>query len=100
MKKTALLAAGATMAMCAGAYAGGSGDFYDNGNTTVVRNGDSVAIVTQSGDPSQAEVHVEKQPGKTMIYRRSGGNTTIVTQSSGPADINSLPNWMKDRMRR
>jgi len=99
MIKSVLVVAGATMAMCAGAYAGGPG-YDDNGNTTVVRNGNSVTIVTQSGDPAKAEVHVEKQPGQTTIYRRNGGNTAIVTQSSGPVDMNSLPDWMKDLMRR
>jgi hypothetical protein len=99
MTKTALLAAGATIAMCTGAYAGGAG-YSDNGNTTVVHNGDSVTIVTQSGDPSQATVHVTTAPGKTTIYRQSGGNTAIVTQSTGPADLGALPDWLKDRLPR
>jgi len=86
--------------MSTSANAGGAGD-ETHGNTTIVRNGDSVAIVTQSGDPAQAEVHVEKRPGYTRIFRQSGGNTTVVTQSTGgnvkPED---LPPWLQEFLRR
>jgi hypothetical protein len=70
----------------------------ESGNTTVVRTENSIAVVTQSGDPSKSVVHVEKQPGRTFIYRQSGGNTSIVTQSSDPADVPSphLPPWMQE----
>jgi hypothetical protein len=49
-----------------------------SGNTTIVHNGNSVSIITQSGEPSRAEVEIEKEPGRTFIYRRIGGNTTII----------------------
>jgi hypothetical protein len=99
MKAAAFVVMGAVAIMCSNADADDSG-VYNNGNTTIVRNGNSMAVVTQSGDPSKAEVHVNKEPGRTTIYRRSGSNTTIVTQSSEPADIDSLPAWMKDMLTR
>jgi hypothetical protein len=99
MKAAEFVAMGAMAIMCSSAGAGDSG-VYNDGNTTIVRNGNSTAVVTQSGDPSKAEVHVNKEPGRTTIYRRSGGNTTIVTQSSEPVDMESLPAWMKDMLRR
>src|SRR3974377_1720108 len=49
-----------------------------SGNTTIVHNGNSVSIITQSGEPGRAEVEIEKEPGRTFIYRRIGGNTTII----------------------
>jgi hypothetical protein len=96
MKKTSLAMIVMVTIMCSSARAGETGNSNDQG-TTVVRNGNSIAIVTQSGDPSKAEVHVEKEPGRTTIYRRSGGNTTIVTQSTNPADIKpeDLPPWIR-----
>lgn len=94
--KLAWAAAVMVISMCA-SHAGESG-VYNEGNTTIVRNGNSVAVVTQSGDPSKAEVHVKKEPGRTTLYRRSGGSTTIVTQSTQPADIlpHVLSPWLKN----
>jgi hypothetical protein len=101
MKASAFTATGMILAMCTVSHAGDAGD-YNDGNTTVVRNGNSVAIVTQSGDPARAEVRVHKEPGRTTIYRRNGGNTTVITQSATPADVpmDALPPWLRDRLRR
>lgn len=99
MNTSALIATGMILAMCTSSHAGDSGD-YNDGNTTVVRNGNSVAVVTQSGDPAQAEVRVHKEPGRTTIYRRSGGNTTVVTQSTKPVPLGALPPWLRDMLRR
>jgi hypothetical protein len=67
-----------------------------------VRNGNSVSIITQSGDPGQADVKIEKQPGHTFIYRRSGGNTTIITQSTSSSELppDALPPWLRGLPRR
>lgn len=80
------LAATTVIGMCAPSNGEDSG-VYGDGHTTVVRNGNSVSVVTQSGDPAKAEVEVEKEPGRTTIIRRSGGNTAVVTQSSRPEDL-------------
>ena len=50
------------------------------GSTTVVRNGQSVTSVTQSGDCITEEIHVA--PGKTFLYRESGGNVSTTMQQS------------------
>jgi hypothetical protein len=94
--KSGLLAIGLVIVMTAGSHAGDPSD-DGSGNTTIVRNGNSVSIITQSGDPSQAEVKIEKQPGHTFIYRRSGGNTTIITQSTSAPELppEALPPWLR-----
>lgn len=61
-----------------------SGDAGD-GHTTIVQDDNGTTVITQSGDP--AEVRVEKEPGRTTVYRRSGGNTAIVMQSTNSADL-------------
>jgi hypothetical protein len=96
MMKSEILAIGLVLMMTTGSYAGEPGD-EGSGNTTIVRNGNSVSIITQSGDPSQAEVKIEKEPGHTFIYRRSGGNTTTITQSTSPAELppDALPPWLR-----
>lgn len=88
-------ALGILIAMSGQAHAGDAGD---DGNTTIVRNGNSVAIITQSGDPAKTVERIEKEPGRTVIYRRSGGNTTIVTQSSDMTELplEDLPLWMRE----
>jgi hypothetical protein len=99
--KSGILAIGLVLVMTTGSYAGEPGD-EGSGNTTIVRNGNSVSIITQSGDPSQAEVKIEKEPGHTFIYRRSGGNTTIITQSTSSSELppDKLPPWLRDLPRR
>ncbi|MDA9491304.1 MULTISPECIES: hypothetical protein [Bradyrhizobium] len=67
----------------------GAGD----GHTTVVQDENGTAAITQSGDPAQAEVRIEKEPGRTTVYRRSGGNTAIVTQGTGNAQ--DLLDWLR-----
>ncbi len=77
-------------AMTAGpAGAGETGD----GHTTVVQDENGTAVITQSGDPAQAEVRVDKEPGRTTVYRRSGGNTAIVSQGNGNAQ--DLLDWLR-----
>ena len=58
--------------------------------TTTVRNGNSVATVTQSGDPATTVKKVEKRPGYTRIEQQSGNSRSVVVQSQNPAD------WPKD----
>jgi hypothetical protein len=59
--------------------------------TTTIRNGHSVSSVTQSGDPAKATKHVEKRPGYTRIEQHSGGNHSVVVQSTNPADMPKMP---------
>lgn len=42
-----------------------------DGHTTVVQDENGTSVITQSGDPAQAEVKIE-EPGRTTVYRRSG----------------------------
>jgi hypothetical protein len=91
--KSGLLAAGLGLLMCAAAYAGGTGE--SGNNTTIVRDANGVATITQSGDPSQAVVKVEKSPGRTTVYRQSGGNTAIVTMGSGAPGAGDIPEWLR-----
>jgi len=84
--KFILFTAGIAIMMCSGtgpATAGDSGD----GHTTVVQDDNGTTVITQGGDPAEAEVRVEKEPGRTTVYRRSGGNTAVVTQSTNAAGI-------------
>ena len=94
--RSGILATGLVLVMTTGSYAGEPGD-EGSGNTTIVRNGNSVSIITQRGDPSQAEVKIEKEPGHTFIYRRSGGNTTIINQSTSSSELppEALPPWLR-----
>jgi hypothetical protein len=55
--------------------------------TTTVRNGDSFASVTQSGDPATVERHIEKRPGYTKLEQRSGSSRSVIVQSDDPADL-------------
>jgi hypothetical protein len=59
--------------------------------TTTIRNGNSVSSVTQSGDPAKVTKHVEKRPGYTRIEQKSGGNHSVVVQSTNPADMPKMP---------
>jgi len=72
----------------------GAGD----GHTTVVQDENGTASITQSGDPAQAEVRIDKGPGRTTIYRRSGGNTAIVTQGTGNAK--DMLDWLRKQQGR
>jgi hypothetical protein len=94
--RSELLALGLVVVMTARSHAGELGD-ESSGHTTIVRNGNSVSIITQSGDPSQAEVKIKKEPGHTFVYRRSGGNTTIITQSTSAPELppDALPPWLR-----
>ena len=64
-----------------------------DGHTTVVQDENGTSVITQSGDPAQAEVKIEKEPGRTTVYRRSGGNTAIVTQGTGNAQ--DMLDWLR-----
>ena len=89
-----ILAAGIGIMAATTAGSAGAGE-TGNGNTTVVQDENGSAVITQSGDPAQAEVRVEKEPGRTTVYRRSGGNTAIVSQGSGnPQDMQNLLDWL------
>jgi hypothetical protein len=72
----------------------GAGD----GHTTVIQDENGTSVITQSGDPAQAEVRVEKEPGRSTVYRRSGGNTAIVTQGTGNAQ--DLLDWLRKQQGR
>lgn len=87
--KLLLLASGLGLMSVVAMAAAGAGD----GHTTVVQDENGTATITQSGDPVQAEVRVEKEPGRTTVYRRSGGNTAIVTQGSGNAQ--DMLDWLR-----
>jgi hypothetical protein len=79
------------------ATSGGSED----GHTTVVQDDNGTTVITQSGDPAKAEVRVEKEPGRTTVYRRSGGNTAVVTQSTNAADIPpEILDWLRKQQGR
>ena len=92
--RNALLAAGLVLLMCATAHAGGAG-VSGNGDTTVVRDANGVATITQSGDPDRAVVRVEKSAGRTTVYRQSGGNTAIVTMGAGAPGAGDIPEWLR-----
>ena len=89
-----LLASGiGFMSMIAAAPAGAA-----DGHTTVVQDENGTSVITQGGDPAQAEVRIEKEPGRTTVYRRSGGNTAIVTQGSGNAQ--DMLAWLRKQQGR
>ena len=70
-------------AMIMASYAGAD----DKTVTTTVRNGNSVATVTQSGDPATVTRKVDKAPGYTRIEQQSGNSRSVVVQSQNPADM-------------
>ena len=92
--RNALLAAGSALLMCGTAYAGGTGE-NGSGDTTVVRDENGVATITQTGEPDRAIVKIEKSPGRTTVYRQSGGNTAIVTMGSGAPGAADIPEWLR-----
>lgn len=71
-----------------------------DGHTTVVQDENGTSAITQSGDPAQAEVRIEKEPGRTTVYRRSGGNTAIVTQGTGngPGNTQDMLEWLRKQL--
>jgi hypothetical protein len=92
--------AGIAIMMCGGTGQAASGDSGD-GHTTIVQDDNGTTVVTQSGDPAKAEVRVEKEPGRTTVYRRSGGNTAVVTQSTNPADLPpDMLEWLRKQQGR
>ncbi|MGH1571786.1 hypothetical protein ACRAWG_15270 [Methylobacterium sp. P31] len=66
--------------------------------TIIVEGEHGTSVITQSGDPVGAELRIERSPGRTTIYSRSGGNSSIVTQSNNPADFpyDAWPPELKD----
>ena len=80
--------------MCATAYAGEAGE-SGSGATTVVRDANGIATITQTGDPERAVVKIEKSPGRTTVYRRSGGNTAVVTMGSTAPGTADVPEWLR-----
>ncbi len=92
--KLLLLASGiGLMSVIAAAPAGAA-----DGHTTVVQDENGTSVITQSGDPAQAEVRIEKEPGRTTVYRRSGGSTAIVTQGTGNAQ--DMLDWLRKQQGR
>ncbi|OKO92124.1 hypothetical protein AC629_00855 [Bradyrhizobium sp. NAS80.1] len=87
-----ILAAGMVIMAAITAGPAGAGETGD-GHTTVVQDENGTAVITQSGDPAQAEVRVDKEPGRTTVYRRSDGNTAIVSQGTGNAQ--DLLDWLR-----
>ncbi|WP_439366887.1 hypothetical protein ACNJYD_16095 [Bradyrhizobium sp. DASA03005] len=92
--KLLLLASGLGFMSVVAMAPAGAGD----GHTTVVQDENGTSVITQSGDPAQAEVKIEKQPGRTTVYRRSGGNTAIVTQ--GSASPQDMLDWLRKQQGR
>lgn len=89
-----LLASGIGLMSAVAMARAGAGD----GHTTVVQDENGTAAITQGGDPAQAGVRIDKEPGRTTVYRHSGGNTAIVTQGSGtPQD---LLDWLRKQQGR
>jgi hypothetical protein len=70
----------------------GAGETGD-GHTTVVQDENGTSVITQSGDPAQAEVKIDREPGRTTVYRRSGGNTAIVSQGTG--NVQDMLDWLR-----
>jgi hypothetical protein len=93
--KFLLLASGMTLMTAMTMAPAGAGE---SGHTTVVQDENGTAVVTQSGDPAQAEVKIDKEPGRTTVYRRSGGNTAIVSQ--GSANAQDLLEWLHRQQNR
>ena len=73
-----------------------------SGQVTTVRNGDSLASVTQSGDPATVERHVEKRPGYTKLEQRSGSSRSVIVQSDNPADLplDQFPRAFRELLRK
>jgi hypothetical protein len=55
--------------------------------TTTIRNGNSFATVTQSGDPATTVKKIEKRPGYTRIEQQNANSRTVILQSDNPADM-------------
>lgn len=87
---SALTIALASQVLASPAMAGQSAH-EDRMISTTVRNGNSVATVTQSGDPATANRTVEKRPGYTKIEQQSGNSHSVVIQSTNPADFPAMP---------
>jgi len=88
------LAAGTIIMMATTTGPAGAGESGD-GHTTIVQDENGTSVITQSGDPAQAEVKIEKEPGRTTVYRRSGGNTAIVTQGTGNGNTQEMLEWLR-----
>jgi hypothetical protein len=95
--KFLLLASGMGLMTAIAMTPAGAGEAGD-GHTTVVQDENGTAVITQSGDPAQAEVKVDKEPGRTTVYRRSGGNTAIVSQGTGNAQ--DMLDWLRKQQGR
>ncbi|SCB46037.1 hypothetical protein GA0061099_1008287 [Bradyrhizobium yuanmingense] len=87
--KLLLLASGLGFMSVVAMAPAGAGD----GHTTVVQDENGTSVITQSGDPAEAEVTIDKEPGRTTVTRRSGGNTAIVTQ--GSASPQDMLDWLR-----
>ena len=63
-------------ALATGVYAGET--------TNVINNGNNTASISQSGDPANAQVDIERSPGRTKMYQKNGGNSALIIQNSNP----------------
>lgn len=88
-----LLASGLGLMSVALMAPAGAGD----GHTTVIQDENGTSVISQSGDPAQADVRIEKEAGRTTVTRRSGGNTAVVTQGSGPSP--DTLEWLRKQLR-
>jgi hypothetical protein len=70
--------------------------------TTTVRNGNNLASVTQSGDPTDVVRRVEKRAGYTKLEQRSGNSRSVIVQSNNPADLplDQIPPVFRDLFRK
>lgn len=65
--------------------------------TTSVTNGGNSATITQSGDPSKTQKHIERRPGHTEIFQRNGSNSSVIIQDNTPgAKTDPLDNGAED----
>ena len=67
--------------------------------STTIRNGNSTATVTQSGDPATTVKKIEKRPGYTRIEQNTGNSRSVVVQSSNPADMDEFEKNLPPELR-
>jgi hypothetical protein len=66
----------------------------------MVQDDNGTAVITQSGDPAGTELRIEQEPGRTTVYRRSGGNTAIVTQGKASGVSPDIFDWLRKQQGR
>ena len=71
------------LAMLAMAIAASAGSADGEESTSVYRQGNSTATITQGGGSSQTLRRVTRGPNSQTIIQQQGGNTAVVTQQGG-----------------